>query len=467
MNEPYPILPPKFKGLVTKIYKGECVLVLGPRIMVPKEITGGQSIPIDDFLTDKLLEDLGAEGHGGGGRDPSGLRGAIARYEKERNPAECRSFVQDRVTEFDPYSTELHRDLASLPFRLVLSATPDTMMINAFRSQGKLSVQEAWYDYCKRISAETALTAPSCDRPIVYSLFGRYDRPESMVLNDKNLLDYLVSITKESPPLPDAVRATLRAASTVFLFVGFGFTNWWLRLLLKVLEITGVDNRSLSLALEDGNSADNAASGENRGFFESVGINIVNIQTGGWNELAKALAARFREQDAARTPVTKSQVIVSDSVQGRPKVFLSYASEDADTVESLRMGLEDRGVNVWLDKQNLRLGDYWEAQITRIIKEIDYFIFVQTENMDQRDQKGEDGVYNGELKRALKRIENKPYAAVFVIHVTIGSCRLRPEPELAQIHRIAIDADTGADKIAAHLLESYNAARGGAISQVA
>ena len=98
------------------------------------------------------------------------------------------------------------------------------------------------------------MSLPSTDQPIVYSLFGRHDRPESMVLTDKNLLEYLVRLTKASPPLPDPVRATLRASSTLFLFVGFGFTNWWLRLLLKVLDVTGVENRSLSLALEDSSS---------------------------------------------------------------------------------------------------------------------------------------------------------------------------------------------------------------------
>jgi hypothetical protein len=102
-------------------------------------------------------------------------------------------------------------------------ATPDTMMTQAFRSVGKAKAVQACYSYCRVQSPEVRLALPTPDCPIVYSLFGRHDRPESRVLTDKNLLDYLVRVTKESPPLPDSVRATLRAPSTLFLFIGFGF----------------------------------------------------------------------------------------------------------------------------------------------------------------------------------------------------------------------------------------------------
>jgi hypothetical protein len=452
MNQLSPILERRFNGLVTKIHSGECVLILGPRIAVPGGVSGGDGLPIDEYLSGRLLEDLG-----GDRQDPLGLRGAVARYEKEKGPSACRSLIQELVSEFDQQTTDLHKDLAALPFRLVLSATPDRMMLNAFRAQGRPNAQQACYNYCRGVSAEGALTMPSYEKPIVYSLFGRHDQPESMVLDDKNLLDYLVRIVKESPALPDAVRATLRTPSTVFLFVGFGFTNWWLRLLLKVLEVTGVENRGLSLALEDNSSFDAATSGESRGFFESLGIYIQTRDD--WSSLAKHLAATFREQEAGKTTASTSRVVVGERVQGRPFVFLSYASEDAVKVDSIRMGLESRGISVWMDKQNLRSGQNWTHQIDRVIGSVDYFIFVQSEAMDQRDQSGEDGVYNWELKEAIERQKKKPYGAVFVLHVAIGSCRDRPEPELAELQRTAIDTDLGVEKVAEDILKSCDEAR--------
>src|SRR6266478_3867851 len=145
MNQPSSILERKFSGLVAKINSGECVLVLGPRIAAPAEVTGVEGLPIDDYLSSKLLEDLGGDTH-----DPSGLRGAIARYEKEKSASACRSLIQELVSELDQHTTDLLRDLASLPFRLVLSTTPDRMMFNAFLSQKKPGVREACYDYCRR-----------------------------------------------------------------------------------------------------------------------------------------------------------------------------------------------------------------------------------------------------------------------------------------------------------------------------
>jgi hypothetical protein len=444
VDAPSSLVPARCAGLVNKIHAGECVLVLGPRISMPAEVCGDTQTPIDDYLTGRLLDDLGEE------RGNTSLREALTRYEQRAGASALRSFYQQLVGELDPYSTELHRNLATLPFRLVLLATPDRMMFNAFTGVGRTGVREAHYDYCRGAASDMPLSLPSSDKPILYSLFGRHDRPESMVLTDKNLLDYLVRLTKESPPLPDPVRATLRAPSTLFLFVGFGFTNWWLRLLLKVLDVTGVENRSLSLALEDSSSFAATATRENKGFFEAAGI---YIQAGDWSALARELASRYRD-DVKRE--TQAKPAAAGSAGGRrPLVFLSYASEDADTVNGLRRGLEDRGVSVWQDSQNLRAGQNWEAKIEEFIKRVDYFVFVQTENMDQRDDRREDGVYNRELKFALKRAEDRPYGAVFVLHVTVGHCRTRPEPELRDIHRVQLDGDPSVDALASQILQSF------------
>jgi hypothetical protein len=456
VNQPAPILERRFGGLVTKIHRGECVLVLGPRIAIPADVGGGPRVTIDHYLSDRLLEDAGiaSETH-------VVLREAVARCEREKGAAACRSFIQELVSEFDRHTTELHTDLASLPFRLVLMATPDRMMVNALTAAGK-TPQEACYNYSQGIAAESQLSLPTSNTPIVYSLFGRHDHAESMVLNDKNLLDYLVRVIKESPPLPDAVRATVRAPSTVFLFVGFGFHNWWLRLLLKVLEMTGVENRAISLALED-DSFDAAVAQEHKAFFESVGIYIQARDD--WNSLAKHLAASFQPTAGAAgaAPASVRPGAPAPAPQaggGGPIVFLSYASEDGARVDALRVALERRGVTVWEDKQNLRVGQNWAHQIERIIGSVDYFVFVQTENMDRRDHSGKDGVYNWELKEALARQLKRPFGAVFVLHVTAGACADRPEKELADLHRMSIDTDAGIDHVADHILRTHNATRG-------
>jgi hypothetical protein len=432
----------KLGSLATKIDDGDCVLVLGPRIAAPR-VVADTDIPIDEYLAAKLLEDLGDNT-----AVPTDLRHTILRYQREKSSSACRSLMQELASEFDDHTTDLHLDLASLPFRLILSATPDRMMARALRDKGKAGVHEAYYDYCRSAGTDLPLTLPTLDKPLVYSLFGRHDHPESMVMDDKNLLDYLVKITRESPALPDVVRATLRAPSTVFLFVGFGFTNWWLRLLLKVLDVTGVENRGLSLALEDKSTFEAAVSSEQTGFFESVGI---YIQSRDWNAMAKGLAARIHNTTSS-SKAASATPSATDGGQGtgRPLVFLSYASEDIDRISALRDLLQHRGISVWQDKQNLRAGQNWMDQIEHVIAKVDYFVFVQTDKMDARP-----GVYNRELKRALARVEDLEHGLSFLFHVTMGACQPRPEPTLKSLHHIAVDTDAGGEKLADDILASY------------
>ncbi|HEY1303302.1 MAG TPA: toll/interleukin-1 receptor domain-containing protein [Vicinamibacterales bacterium] len=404
--------------------------------------------PIAEYLGRSLLKDLGEDE-----AESTNLRDALMRYDQSEKSPFLRGRYRQLVSLLDRHSTDLHKDLASLPFRLVILATADRMMANAFRAVGK-TVQEADYNYRQRLASDVALSLPTSTKPIVYSLFGRHDHPESMVLTDKNLIDYLVTITKGSPPLPDAVRFMLGAPSTSFLFVGFGFTSWWLRLLLRVLDITGVD-RQPSLALEDRSTFDMSDTKENQAFFKSAGI---YIQAGDWNALARELATRYREESVSETLSSQPLPPIVGTTQRRPLVFLSYASDDADTVNRLRKGLEERGVAVWQDSTNLRAGQNWKNKIEEYIRRVDYFVFVQTENMDRRDDRRDDGVYNHELKLAIDRAQYKRDDVVFIVHVTVGHCE--PRSELAKLHRIAIDTDEGIVALASHILESFQAVPG-------
>ena len=453
--EPNPsLVPEECAGLVQKIDAGECVLVLGPRVALPEAICKDGCTAIADHLSRKLLTKVGE-------MDKAiSLREVLELFERREGAASLRSSYRSFFASLDAHTTQLHRDLASLPFQLVVMATPDRMMFNAMRdTPGKQAVIEGYYDYGNAAAGAGLRVMPTWNRPIVYSLFGRHDHPESMVLTDKNLLDYLVHLTRESPALPDPVRATLRMPSTLFLFVGFGFSNWWLRLLLKVLCITGVENRELSLALEDPESFAASTTFENRGFFASAGI---YIHSGNWNALAAELAERYRKirpseaAALASAPSASTSPVESDVATSgdAPLVFLSYASEDRDFVDLLRRGLEENGVSVFQDSQGLRAGNFWRDKLADYINRVDYFLFIQTPKMDERGE----GVFNEELKTAIKRTANFPGGREFLVHVVVGDCQPREEAELAATHQFRYDASTnGVDKLAAAILESFAA----------
>ena len=50
-------------------------------------------------------------------------------------------------------------------------------------------------------------------------------------------------------------------------------------------------------------------------------------------------------------------------------VFISYAREDSDSVQSLARALSDSGIKVWLDKWSLIPGERWEESLKKALDE--------------------------------------------------------------------------------------------------
>jgi hypothetical protein len=58
------------------------------------------------------------------------------------------------------------------------------------------------------------------------------------------------------------------------------------------------------------------------------------------------------------------------------KIFLTYASEDKATAESIAFSLRDRGHTVFLDRDDLPPGESFDQQIERGVNDSDIFIFL-------------------------------------------------------------------------------------------
>jgi TolB-like protein len=80
-------------------------------------------------------------------------------------------------------------------------------------------------------------------------------------------------------------------------------------------------------------------------------------------------------------------------------VFLSYASQDAETAQRLCNALRVAGIEVWFDQSELRGGDAWDASIRRQIKNCALFIPVISKNTHTRGE----GYFRLEWKLAVDR----------------------------------------------------------------
>lgn len=429
----------ELRGLVERIKRGDCVLVLGPRVAV--RAGDPERVPLDELLAQELLDALGPDAPQGA--QPMTLRRAADLYYRVRKDRDDLELTVQDFYAREAETTDFHRDLAHLPFRLCVSASPDNLMLKAFAEAGK-TPQQGHYNF--REPAAPRLAMPTSERPLVYHLFGHYEDPQSLVLTEADLIEFIVSIVKGSPPVPDQVRHVLADAEASFLFLGFGFQHWYLRVLLQVMNIYG--HRSKAIAFEDEQFFAHPDRDQTVGFFS--GDRLIDFRKLRWEEFARQL----REASEAGVKKNVAAAAAPPPPADAPKAFLSYASEDRETVEALAEELQSRGIRVWQDKQDLRAGDNWNDVLMGVIGSVvDYVVVVQTPAMVGRVE----GVFHREIEAALLRQSGMGEADGqkfrFLIPVKIGEIPLLSS--LSRSHVIDVGNPTGIQMLAQSIDEDW------------
>lgn len=375
---------PEYRDLVDQIEGGNCVLVLGPRVAVRP--ADPQRRPLDERAAAEVLTKVTNVSDPEKAAAATNLRRASdLHYQQHKAPASLQRIVRTFYESVQD-TTDFHKDLARLPFRLCVSASPDDLMYRAFEDAGKTPARS---HYSFRDARANVLSAPTAASPLVYHLFGHYQDQRSLVLMEDDLVRFLVAIVKGTPPVPDQVRSMLADPEASFLFLGFGFHNWYLRVLLQVLDVYG--HQSKAIAFEDEEFFNHPDRLQTVGFFSGDRrIDFLPLQ---WEGFARSLRAVYEEGKGTVLPARKP-------AEDAPKAFLSYASEDRVRVEQLAEQLRARGVNVFQDKRGLRAGDQWNTTLLDYIEQsADYVIVVQTEAMASRVE----GVFHREIDAALQR----------------------------------------------------------------
>lgn len=100
-------------------------------------------------------------------------------------------------------------------------------------------------------------------------------------------------------------------------------------------------------------------------------------------------------------------------------VFLSYASQDAPAAERICEALRTAGIEVWLDKNELRGGDSWDTQIKKHIHDCALFIPVISAHTNARSE----GYFRREWKQATRRLQDMADDVAFLVPVAIDETR--------------------------------------------
>ena len=165
--------------------------------------------------------------------DPDDLRNVSqVLYDQTGEQTGLQFEVGEFFNQFADTTTELHRNIAALPFKLCLTTSADDFLFNAFKEAGKTPVRE-YYDF--RNFRDVTINEPSVQNPLVYHLYGYREPPESQVITEGDLIDFLTKVVKNEPPLPSYIRATLSKNDSTCLFIDLEFKQWYLRVLMHVL----------------------------------------------------------------------------------------------------------------------------------------------------------------------------------------------------------------------------------------
>jgi hypothetical protein len=428
-----------WRSLTSAIANGTCVLMLGPDAFIVEY--EGERLPLAvafaSWVLDELQDRLGPDDVGVDRSHPwTVAQLAIAKEDAYT----LRSWANDFYDAHDTVPDDL-RTLASLPFELVISTSPALTAERVFR-EAKPATHSDFYDWTA--PARTSMPDPSRGAPVVYNLFGSLKNTDSMLLSDHDRFEYLVSVIKENPPLPEKLLSRLRDRKQSFLFVGFDLMHWQLRMLIHVLA-NNVQRVYKSFALELDESA---VDGETRMFYTAGhNVHFVNMEIAEFaSELRKRVPpesepATAGVSDLGGAPARPAPVHAIDP--SAPTVFVCHAHEDAAVAARVTDGLRANAINVWLDKDALDGGDLWDDVIEeRIRHDVNYCVVLQSANLVNKSV----GYVNKEIQLALDRQQQYRQPRVFLIPAIIDRQEnlLR---ELADLQAIDLTIADGIDRL--------------------
>ena len=159
-------------------------------------------------------------------------------------------------------------------------------------------------------------------------------------------MDFLVAVISKNPSLHDNIRSEFVNKDKSFLFLGFGFQNWYLRIMIHVLF--GNDRERHSYALQHLDSTVPQDFQQTIIFFEQK--YKIHIYTEDLNQFVKELKNRYEDIGKVASIKIQSKIEI---YQDAPTVFLCYANENKSVAEYFYGILHDKGIKPWIDKENI------------------------------------------------------------------------------------------------------------------
>lgn len=422
------------------IQEGNCILMLGPDASV--ETVNGEAMPLTEILAKEIAGDEKIRREIDSWHvDPINLAQVAQCYYniKERNA--LLPVVKRFYSKRQGQTNKLCQNLAALPFDFIITSNHDDMFCQALRTlpEPKEPIIES-YDF--KGSSEDITREWSPQNPLVYYLYGSIEKPNSLVVAEKDILEFLVAVVTKNPRLPDKVGSYLSDTNKSLLFLGFGFKHWYLRILFHVLKIQHKQNKSFALEKRIPGQVN-----EDTIFFFSRNEYKIQICNSDLNSFVLDLKNNYECSSPTST-----------LPQAAPVVFICHANEDSDYAKQLYERLVEKGLRPWIDKEMIRGGDHWEPLIEDVInKETNYFIVLQSQIFKEKTFK--ESYINKEICFALERCKGfSPKKRKFIFPVQTDD--VVTISELNDIQVFDIRTDTGFNALVTEIKRDFERQRG-------
>jgi len=139
------------------------------------------------------------------------------------------------------------------------------------------------------------------------------------------------------------------------------------------------------------------------------------------------------------------------SVIEREFVFLSYANEDVTQVHRVYEGLKERKVNVWFDKEDMKIGR-WKSQVLKAISRSKYFVICLSNAALKKTGGEKPGFQDEELQFAYEIAINQPDDKFSIVPIRLEECsRGDHRISIFQQYDLFENWEKGLDKLAVNL----------------
>lgn len=285
--------------------------------------------------------------------------------------------------------SSVHKKLAALPFPLIVTTCQDDLLLQALRGAGKTPLSQRYHLRGDKTDNPEFAISGEPTSPLVYHLFGDADEPSSLVLSENDVLDFVIAVASQRPPLPNSLLSALKRQDQSFLFLGFGVRHWDLRILLKILLRAWELGHGTAIAAEP-----------LRGLLKSdCEEMILFYQRGTRVELEDTDVGEFLAEISGRLNDAGGYAGRIAPLGPRPRVFISHAHEDAEIASRLFVALQKSQFEPWLDRECLAGGEDWDKRIEHELEISDFTLVIYSKAFCKKS----DSYVNTEVALASRR----------------------------------------------------------------